>query len=307
MTRLRLAFMGSPDFSVPSLAALIHAGHDIVRVYAQPPRPAGRGHRERACPVHAFAIESGLVVATPATLKDPSAQAAFTALGLDAAVVVAYGLILPEPVLAAPRLGCLNVHASLLPRWRGAAPIQRAMLAGDAETGITIMGMDAGLDTGPIHLQEATPITGTTTAAALHDRLAEMGARMIVDALADIAAGALPARPQPVDGVTYAEKLRRDEARIDWTRSAVELERSVRALNPWPGVWFEHAGERIKVLAATAIDGDGDAGGLVETPLTVACGEGRLRIDRLQRPGKGPMAAADFVRGYDLALGARLK
>ncbi len=304
MTALRLAFMGSPDFSMPSLAALIDAGHDIVRVYAQPPRPAGRGHHERLCPVHAYAVERGLEVATPATLKELAAQAEFAALGLDAAVVVAYGLILPEPILAAPSLGCFNVHASLLPRWRGAAPIQRAILAGDDETGVTIMGMDAGLDTGPILLQEATPITGATTASMLHDKLAEIGARMIVEALAD---GALPSRPQPDVGVTYAEKLRRDEARVDWTRSAVELQRAVRALNPWPGVWFENAGERIKVLEATAVNGDGDTGTLVEMPLTIACGDGRLRIDRLQRPGKAPMAAADFVRGYDIPLGAPLE
>ncbi len=304
MTGLRLAFMGSPEFSVLTLAALIDAGHDIVRVYAQPPRPAGRGHHERRCPVHAYAVEHGLEVAIPATLKDPAAQAEFAALELDAAVVVAYGLILPEPILAAPRLGCFNVHASLLPRWRGAAPIQRAILAGDDETGVTIMAMDAGLDTGPILLQQATPITGATTATTLHDGLAEIGARLMVEALA---ADALPARPQPEDGVTYAEKLRRDEARIDWARPAVELERAIRALNPWPGVWFENAGERIKVLEATAIDGNGDAGRLVETPLSVACGEGRLRIERLQRPGKGPMAAADFVRGYEMALGAPLE
>ena len=303
---LRLAFMGSPDFSVLSLAALINAGHEVARVYAQPPRPAGRGHHERLCPVHAFAVKHGLDVATPATLEEPAVQAEFIALRLDAAVVVAYGLILPEPVLAAPRHGCFNIHASLLPRWRGAAPIQRAILAGDDETGITIMGINAGLDTGPIHLQEATPITEMTTTTALHDRLAEIGARLIVDALAT---EALPTRPQSEVGVTYAEKLHRNEARIDWTRSAIELQRAVRALNPWPGFWFEAAGERIKVLAATALDGDGDSniGALVESPLSVACGQGRLRIDRLQRPGKGPMAAADFVRGYDMPLGMFLK
>ncbi len=304
MTALRLAFLGSPAFSVAALAALIDAGHDIVRVYAQPPRPAGRGHRERPCPVHAFALENGLDVATPATLKEPTAQAEFAALELDAAVVVAYGLILPTPVLSAPKLGCLNVHASLLPRWRGAAPIQRAILAGDDETGITIMGMDAGLDTGPIHLQQATPITQATTAATLHDTLAKIGARKIVEALAT---DPLPSRPQPENGVTYAEKLRRGEGRIDWARPAVELERSVRALNPWPGVWFENAGERIKVLAATVVDSGGETGSVVEAPLTIACGTGCLRIERLQRPGKGPMAAADFVRGYELPLGRQLQ
>jgi len=303
---LRLAFMGSPDFAVPTLAALIDAGHEIAAVYAQPPRPAGRGHRERPCPVHAFAAERGLHVRTPANFKDPADQAAFRALELDAAVVAAYGLILPAAVLEAPRLGCFNVHASLLPRWRGAAPIQRALLAGDAETGVTVMGMEAGLDTGPMYLTGRVPITDTTTATELHDALAEMGGALMVEALAGIAAGTLTPRPQPEEGVTYAAKLSRDEGRIDWQRPAAELDRMVRGLNPWPGVWFEHGGERIKVLAARPADAGGAAGTVVAGPLVVACGEGALEIERLQRPGKGPLEADAFLRGYPLEAGSCL-
>jgi len=303
---LRLAFMGSPDFAVPTLAALIDAGHEIAAVYAQPPRPAGRGHRERPCPVHAFAAERGLHVRTPANFKDPADQAAFRALELDAAVVAAYGLILPAAVLEAPRLGCFNVHASLLPRWRGAAPIQRALLAGDAETGVTVMGMEAGLDTGPMYLTGRVPITDTTTATELHDALAEMGGALMVEALAGIAAGTLTPRPQPEEGVTYAAKLSRDEGRIDWQRPAAELDRMVRGLNPWPGVWFEHGGERIKVLAARPAAAGGAAGTVVAGPLVVACGEGALEIERLQRPGKGPLEADAFLRGYPLEAGSCL-
>ncbi|MEK9726009.1 MAG: methionyl-tRNA formyltransferase, partial [Rhodospirillaceae bacterium] len=293
--RLRLAFMGSPDFAVPSLAALLDAGHDIAAVYAQPPRPAGRGHKERPCPVHAFAAQCGLPVRTPATFKDPDAVADFAALDLDAAVVAAYGLILPAAVLAAPRLGCFNVHASLLPRWRGAAPIQRALIAGDAETGVTIMGMDEGLDTGPMYLVDRTPITATTTAAELHHALAAMGSALMVEALDGIAAGRLTPTPQPDHGVTYAAKLARDEGRIDWTRPANELARTVRALNPWPGVWCEHGGERLKVLAAHPADGSGAPGTVIGAPLRVACGTGALAVERLQRVGKGPLDADTFL------------
>ncbi|MCP5373151.1 MAG: methionyl-tRNA formyltransferase [Hyphomicrobiales bacterium] len=305
-TPLRLVFMGSPDFSVPALSALLDAGHDVVCVYAQPPRPAGRGQRERPCPVHAFAQARGLAVRTPRSLKDADAQADFTALEADVAVVAAYGLILPPAVLAAPRLGCVNIHASLLPRWRGAAPIQRALLAGDSETGITIMQMDAGLDTGPMLARRAVPITPTTTAEDLHDALAALGAAMIVPALADMAAGTAVAAPQPEAGVTYAAKLARDEGRLDFARPAAELERMVRALNPWPGVWFEHGGERIKVLAARVEDLSGAPGTVLDGALAIACATGALRPTRVQRPGKTAVDAAAFLRGYPLPAGSRI-
>lgn len=311
-TPLRLAFMGAPDFALPSLRALAAAGHEIAAVYAQPPRPAGRGHKERPCPVHALALERGWRARTPVRLKDPAEQAAFAALDLDAAVVVAYGLILPPAILAAPRLGCVNVHASLLPRWRGAAPIQRAILAGDAETGVTIMRVAEGLDTGPLLLDEAVAIAAGETAETLHDRLAELGARLIVTALEGLAAGTLRARPQPEHGVTYAAKLQRGEGRLDWRRPAIELERAVRAFTPWPGAEFEaprgQTPARIKVLAAQAMPGDPAAapGTVLDDRLTVACGAGALRLLEVQRAGKAPLDAAAFLRGFNLARGTRL-
>ncbi len=308
MTSLRLAFMGSPDFALPALRALAASGHEIAAVYAQPPRPAGRGHRERPCPVHEYAEGRGWAVHTPRSLKDPAVRRAFAALALDAAVVVAYGLILPPAVLAAPRLGCLNAHASLLPRWRGAAPIQRAILAGDRETGVTIMAVDEGLDTGPIFLREAVPIEAETTAAELHDRLAELGARMIVDALEGLAAGRLEARPQPAEGVTYAAKLARGEGHLDWRRPARELERAIRAFTPWPGAEFEANGARIKVLAAEVVADAPEAapGTVLDARLTVACGDGALRLTRVQRAGKAAMTVEDFLRGFPIPPGARL-
>jgi methionyl-tRNA formyltransferase len=300
MSKLRLAFMGTPDFAVPILRALT-ARYEVVAVYCQPPRPAGRGHRPQPSPVQAVAEGAGLPVRSPERF-DEAARRAFAALDLDAAVVAAYGLILPGAVLAAPRLGCLNVHASLLPRWRGAAPIQRALLAGDAETGVTIMQMDEGLDTGGILLAEAVPIGPRTTAGELHDRLAELGARLIVAALDGRASGSLLARPQPGVGATYAKKLRRDEGRLDWRRPAVELERAVRALNPWPGAFFEHDGERLKVLAAECADSIAGAapGTVLDERLRVACGEGALRLLRLQRGGRAPQEAGAFLRGYPI-------
>lgn len=301
---MRLAFMGTPDFSVPILAALLKAGHQIACVYSQPPRPAGRGHKEQLTPVHAFAAAQGLDVRTPKSLKGAEEQQAFRDLGLDMAVVAAYGLILPRAILEAPRLGCLNVHASLLPRWRGAAPIQRAIEAGDPESGVTIMQMDAGLDTGDMLLHRALPITGQTTAASLHDQLAALGADMIVEALARYPE--LDPVRQPEDGVTYAHKLAKDDGRLDWTRPAAALERQVRALNPWPGVWCDLNGERLKVLAAEVTDGRGPAGTVLDDALNVACGEGALRLTRLQRPGKGPMAAADLLRGFAIPKGSQL-
>ena len=305
---LTLAFMGSADFSLPTLAALLAAGHRCVAVYTQPPRPAGRGHKPQLSPVHRFAAEHGLPVRTPASLKGADEQASFRSLGLDAAVVAAYGLILPQPILDAPRLGCLNVHASLLPRWRGAAPIQRALLAGDSETGVSIMQMDRGLDTGAIFCAGVVPIAPTTTAVELHDTLAALGARMMVDVIAGVAAGRLQARPQPAPGTTYAHKLERDEGRLDWSRPAVTLERAVRALNPWPGVWFEHAGERIKVLAATAGEPTPlPPGTVIDDRLTVACADGSLRLVELQRAGRAPLPADALLRGYPLPAGTRLR
>ena len=308
MRRLRLAFLGTPDFAVPVLAALIEAGHEIACVYAQPPRPAGRGQKERPSAVQAVAEERGLAVRTPRSLKGEPEQEAFAALGLDAAVTAAYGLILPKRVLDAPRLGCLNVHASLLPRWRGAAPIQRAVMAGDRETGITIMRVDEGLDTGPILIAEAVPITCETTAASLHDTLSRLGADLAVRALADLDAGCLTPIPQPEEGATYAAKLERDEGRIDWAAPALHIERVLRALNPWPGVWFDHEGHRIKVLAAEiARTGTGTTPGTVlDDRLTVACGEGALRLTRVQREGKKAADAAAFLRGYPLPAGTVL-
>ena len=308
MTALRLAFMGSPEFALPSLRALEAAGHEIAAVYAQPPRPAGRGHKERPCPVQAYAERRGWALRTPKTLKDGSEQQAFAALGLDAAVVVAYGLILPAAVLAAPRLGCVNLHASLLPRWRGAAPIQRAILAGDAQTGVTIMAVDEGLDTGPILLREAVPIAATATAADLHDRLAEVGARLMVAALDGLAAGRLEARPQPEDGVTYAAKLKRGEGRLDWRRPAAELERAVRAFTPRPGAFFEAGGERVKVLAAEVVAGapGAEPGTVIDARLTVACAKDALRLIRVQRAGKAALDAETLLRGFPVAAGTRL-
>lgn len=301
---MRLVFMGSPDFSVPVLEALLAAGHKVACVYSQPPKPAGRGHKERPCPVHAFAESKGLPVRTPRSLKSHEEQAAFADLKVDAAVVAAYGLILPKAVLDAPRFGCVNVHASLLPRWRGAAPIQRAILAGDTESGVTIMRMDEGLDTGAMLLKEAVAIGPETTASSLHDALSALGARLIVRALEDLPS--LKPEPQPEEGVTYARKLEREEGRIDWTLEAVFLERQVRALNPWPGVWFERAGARIKVLAAEAVAGRGAPGLVLDDRLAVACGTGALRLVRVQKEGKGPMAAEDFLRGNPIPTGTRV-
>ena len=304
--RLRLAYMGTPDFAVPALAALMEAGHDIACVYSQPPRPAGRGQKERLSPVHAHAATRGIPVRIPVSLRDAAAQEEFAALKLDAAVIAAYGLILPKAVLDAPRLGCFNIHASLLPRWRGAAPIHRAILAGDCETGITIMRMDEGLDTGDIVCREAVPIADDTTAETLHDALAALGARMIVAALERVAAGTARARPQPEDGVCYAKKLSREEGRIDWTRSAAELARAVRAYTPWPGAWFKHDGQRVKVLAAVPASGRGAPGTILDDRLTVACGEGALRLLTVQRSGRGPVATDSFLRGYALPKGTVL-
>ncbi|MBT3660113.1 MAG: methionyl-tRNA formyltransferase [Rhodospirillaceae bacterium] len=312
MTALKLAFMGSPDFATPVLASLIDAGHEIACVYAQPPRPAGRGHKERPAPVHAYAAEIGIDVRTPANFKNLDDIQAFVDLELDAAVVVAYGLILPPALLSAPRLGCINVHASLLPRWRGAAPIQRAILADDEKTGVSIMAMDEGLDTGAVYAVEDVLIGAETTATTLHDELSALGAKMMPTVLADIDAGTLEARPQSVEGVIYANKLSRDESRIDWRAPAAQIERAVRALNPWPGVWFEYSGTdgpaRIKVLDGNVVADApaGSPGTVVAEPLVIACAADAFRVERLQRPGKGPMEAEPFLRGFPIAPGRRL-
>ncbi len=307
---LRVAFMGTPDFSVPTLKALAEAGHEIAAVYSQPPRPAGRGQKERPSPVQAYAESRGWEVRTPGSLKTPEAQADFAALDLDVAVVVAYGLILPQAILDAPRLGCVNVHASLLPRWRGATPIQRALLAGDAETGVTIMQMEAGLDTGPMLLKRSLPITRKTSAQDLHDALAELGASMINEALEGLDSGALAATPQPDEGVTYAEKLDKAEGRLDWTDSAVALDRRIRAFTPWPGAFFEVDGakgrERVKVLQAELRDESGVPGTVLDGQATVACGEGALRLKKVQRAGKAPLDAESWLRGFDLPAGTVL-
>ena len=308
MPGLRLAFMGTPDFAVPSLVALAEAGHEIACVYSQPPRPAGRGHKERPSPVQRLAEARGWPLRTPASLKEPEAQAAFADLGLDAAVVVAYGLILPKAILDAPRLGCLNAHASLLPHWRGAAPIQRAILAGDAESGVTIMQMDEGLDSGAILLRQAVPIGPATTAATLHDELATLGADLLVQALDGLAAGTLAGRAQDEAKACYAEKLSRDEGRLDWRRPAAALARQVRALTPWPGaVAALPGGGRLKVLRAEALEGSsGPPGTLLDPAMTVACGEGALRLLEVQKAGKATVEGAAFLRGARLAAGAVL-
>lgn len=308
---LRVVFMGTPDFSVPALSEIVAAGHDVAAVYAQPPRPAGRGMEPRKSPVQRFAEAAGIPVHTPASLKGEAEQQTFAALGADVAVVVAYGLLLPKAVLDAPRLGCLNLHASALPRWRGAAPIQRAIMAGDTSTAMMIMRMEEGLDTGPVCLAENVPITADTTAGALHDRLSRLGGDLIVRALAALERGSLAATPQSGEGVTYATKISKEEARIDFARPAREVHNLVRGLSPHPGAWFE-AGpegkrERIKLLASTLADGAAAIPGTVlDGDLTIACGAGAIRIIELQRAGKKPMSVADFLRGFSLPPGTRL-
>lgn len=295
--------MGSPGFAVPALRALHAAGHEIACVYSQPPRPSGRGHAITPCPVHAAALELGLTVRTPARVrKDLAEHAAFAALRLDAAIVAAYGLILPKPMLEAPRLGCLNIHASLLPRWRGAAPIQAAILAGDQETGITIMRMDEGLDTGPTLLREAVQITETTTTPELHDALAAVGARLVLRALVEQPAPVA----QPAEGSTYAPKLTREDGRIDWRHPAALLARRVRALNPWPGTYCAMGDETLKILAARPLAGDGEPGRVLDADFTVATGDGALRLLRVQRPGRPAMSGGDCLRGIPEGLSLTL-
>jgi methionyl-tRNA formyltransferase len=307
---LRIIFMGTPEFSVPVLDALHAAGHEIACVYSQPPRPAGRGMELRKSPVHERAEALGFEVRTPVSLKGAAEQAAFAALRADAAVVVAYGLLLPRAVLDAPRLGCWNIHASLLPRWRGAAPIQRAIMAGDDETGVMIMRMEQGLDTGPVALTARTPIGPDETAGELHDRLSGMGAALMVEAAGLLEAGALATTPQPDEGVTYAAKIDKSETRIDWSRPAREVHDHIRGLSPFPGAWCEMAfggkAERVKILGSTLAQGGGKPGAVLDDRLTVACGSGAVRLTRLQRAGRQPADGDEFLRGSRVPAGAVL-
>lgn len=306
---LRVVFMGTPDFSVPTLSEIIAAGHDVVAVYSQPPRPAGRGMNETPSPVHRFAVASDIPVFTPKSLRHSDVQATFAAHEADVAVVIAYGLILPREILEAPRYGCLNVHASALPRWRGAAPIQRAIMAGDPVTAVMIMQMEEGLDTGSICLSEQVPIGPEMTAGELHDILAERGASLTVRALSALERGSLVATPQAESGVTYAAKIDKSEARIDFRRPAEEIHNLVRGLSPVPGAWFElpesYGAERVKVLSSRFILGvSGEPGHVLDDELTIACGSGALRLDRLQRAGKRPMSREEFLRGRAVPAGS---
>jgi methionyl-tRNA formyltransferase len=301
---MRIVFMGTPEFAVPTLLALHETGHDVAAAYSQPPRPAGRGKQEQPSPVHKAAEKLGIAVRHPTTLRDLEAEADFLALEPELAVVVAYGLILPKPILEGPRRGCINVHASLLPRWRGAAPIQRAILAGDHMTGVTIMRMEEGLDTGPMLAAARIPVEDKTS-GELHAELAEIGARLLVETVAQL--DQIKPQPQPELGATYAAKIDKAEARIDWSKPAELIEREVRAFAPFPGSWFELDGERIKVLRARTIGVNGFDGTVLDDALTIACGQGALRLLTVQRAGKPAMSAADFLRGKRVSVGTVLR
>jgi methionyl-tRNA formyltransferase len=300
---MRLAFMGTPDFAVPTLDALVDAGHEVVACYSQPPRPAGRGKGLKRSPVHQRADAAGIEVRAPLTLRDKDEQQAFAELDLDAAVVAAYGLILPVPILEAPRYGCLNVHGSILPRWRGAAPVQRAILAGDEATGVTIMGMERGLDTGPMYAARETPID-SKSAGELTDELSRIGAALMVEVLERL--DDIQAVPQPEDGVTYASKIDKHEARLDFTQAAEQVERQVRAFNPAPGAYFEFGGERIKLLAAELGTASGEAGMVLDGGLAIACGSGSIAPTLVQRAGRGVMTPLELLRGFSIPAGSRL-
>ena len=303
---LRIAFLGSPDFAVPVLEAILAAGHDVVCVYSQPPRPAGRGKELRKTVVHELAERHGIEVRTPVNFKAATDREAFGALKLDVAVVVAYGLLLPRAILDMPRLGCFNLHGSILPRWRGAAPIHRAVMSGDTVTGVQVMKMEAGLDTGPVMLTATTPITEDDTTGDVHDRLAILGADLMVKALAELEAGPVELATQAEDGVTIAAKVSPAEAKIDWTKPASKVAAHVRGLSPFPGAWFEMDGQRIKALHAKAETGSAEPGIVLDDMLLVACSEGAVRLTRLQRAGKGQMTADEFQRGARIAKGRRL-
>lgn len=306
MCALRLAFMGTPDFSVPTLSELHAAGHDIAAVYTQPPRKAGRGQKLKHSPVHAFADNAGIEVRTPDNFKSEETRVEFEALSLDVAVVVAYGLILPKRILEAPRLGCLNLHASLLPRWRGAAPIQRAIMAGDRETGVMVMQMERGLDTGPVLLAEHCAISEKTTAGDLHDQLSVIGGSLMVRALAALERDGATPTPQSKDGVTYAEKISKQEAQIDWSKPVTQIDCEIRGLTPSPGAWFSLDGVRIKVLEAAPTDQQGSPGLVLDDQLTVACGRGALSILRVQREGRASASVGEFLRGRPVPRGTQL-
>jgi methionyl-tRNA formyltransferase len=307
---MRIAFLGTPDFAVASLKRLVEAGQEIVCVYSQPPAPRGRGHELKPSPVHAFAETQGIMVRTPASMRDPAEIEAFQALGLDAAVVVAFGQILPAEVLEAPRLGSFNLHGSLLPRWRGAAPIQRAIMAGDPVTGVEVMRMSEGLDEGPVLATETLRIGPLDTAQTLHDRMAEAGAELIARTLPLIERGEATETPQAQEGVTYAKKIRPKEARIDWTKPAAEVDRKIRGLSPFPGAWFtlptEKGPLRVKALLSSYEDADGAPGEVLDEALLVACGEGAVRLLRVQREGRGAQEAEVFLRGSPVAPGTTL-
>lgn len=308
-SKLRIAFMGTPDFSVPALKSILSAGHDVVAVYSQPPRPKGRGQQVQESPVHKAALDAGLMVRTPLNFKKDEDVAAFMALELDVAIVAAYGLILPKVILDAPRFGCINIHASLLPRWRGAAPIQRSILEGDSETGITIMQMEEGLDTGPMISKKAVAIRSTTTTPSLHDALSALGASMIRDVLSDLAQNQkIVATPQPEEGFTYAKMLKKEEGKIDWTKPAARIDRQIRALNPWPGTWAECDGRRLKIIEASiAADGSTKDAGTVSEDGVVSCGDNTaLALTIVQPENKKPMGIADAMRGGYLQLGHKL-
>jgi methionyl-tRNA formyltransferase len=298
---MRLIFMGSPEFAVVALRALVNAGHEIVCVYSQPPRPKGRGQTVEKTPVHQAAEELGLMVLTPATFKDPIAVQEFQELKADLAVVAAYGLILRQPILNGTKHGCINIHASLLPRWRGAAPIHRAIEAGDSETGITIMRMDIGLDTGPMLLRDAMPIDANDTTHTLHDKLAQMGGRLIVKAIAEYTQ--LQGVIQPEEGVTYAHKISKEESAIDWTLSADDLLRKLRAFTPFPGLWMHYNGERMRIHQAHKVQQKGTAGQVVDRPFVIACGRDAIAIDVIQRENKKAQTIAEFCRGFEVKLG----
>jgi methionyl-tRNA formyltransferase len=303
---MRLIFMGTPDFAVPTLVELAARGHEIAAVYTRAPKPAGRGMDLQRTPVELEARRLALPVHTPKTLKDDGAQESFRAHNADAAVVVAYGLILPKPILDAPRLGCFNVHASLLPRWRGAVPINRAIMAGDAESGITIMKMDEALDTGPMAMAERTAISADMTAGELHEALSRIGADLMLRVLAAAERGSLSLTPQPEDGVTYAEKISKNETRIDWTKPWRHVHDHIRGLSPFPGAWFELDGVRMKVLRSTAGESAGPPGTALDNKLTIACGDGAVRLVQVQRAGKQPMSTEEFLRGTPVKAGTRV-
>jgi methionyl-tRNA formyltransferase len=302
---LRLAFMGTPDFAVPTLAELIAQGHDIAAVYSQPPRPAGRGMALEPGAVHKFAESARLPVRTPLSLKGAEEKAAFAALDLDAAIVVAYGLLLPKAILDAPQLGCFNLHGSLLPRWRGAAPIQRAVMAGDDQTGVMVMRMNEGLDTGPVLMAERVAV-GRKTSGELTSELSRLGADLMVRALGALERGAVVPQAQPEDGVTYARKILKDEARIDWSKSAHEIDCHIRGLSPFPGAWTQANGERLKILYAEPASGDGRPGVTLDDALTVACGDGAVKLHKVQRAGGKAMDAEALLKGFAVPRGTQL-